>query len=381
MKDRGPLGNLARFAPRPTAMLKAVTREAPPPDRSGMRHVLLTVPESHGFQYGVLRDFEDEIVRITGAAVAPMPTWEGPAALQGRLAHGTRYAPLRRLFGSRGRFQVDADVLWLVLMGPESSSLDLFHGWDARVGYRIVYVYDTFPEQIPALRRLVAAAKWDLMITSFHGSVPMLERETGRPWAAVAQGVKADRFDPLPGAERSIAVSSYGRRVEAVHAALDRFCDGEGLYYDASVTATVRPSVSSRYLYKQYAWHLRRSWFTVAWPVELTHPARAGGLSPMTCRWFEAGASATTMIGRPPEDPVFAELFGAGAVIPLDPAPRSPRETREAIAALWADREAYLRRAEALRTARIGRWTWEARVREILALAGLAPSGESPQGP
>ncbi len=200
----------------------------------------------------------------------------------------------------------------------------------------------------------------------------MLERETGRRWQAVAQGIKAERFAPVPAAQRGIAVSSYGRRVEAVHHALERFCEDEGLHYDATVAATLNPQVSSHYLYRQYAWHLRHSVFTVAWPVELTHPARAGGLSPMTCRWFEAGAAATTMIGRPPQDPIFTELFGEGAVLPLDPAPRSPAETREAIAALWAHREEHQRRAEALRAARLDRWTWEARVREILALAGLA---------
>ena len=339
--------------------------------RMPLRHVLLTVPESNGFQYGVLRDFEDEIVRATGAAVVPIPTWDAPAPIRERLGHGTRYAPLRRFVPSRGGFQVDADVLWLVLMGPESSWLDLYRAWDAHVGYRIVYVYDTFAEQLPALRRLAGAARWDLMITSFHSAVPMLERETGRRWHAVAQGVQPDRFAPVPATERGIAVSSYGRRLEGVHQALDRFCEDSGLYYDATVAATLNPRVPSSYLYRQYAWHLRHSFFTVAWPVELTHPARAGGLSPMTCRWFEAAASATTMIGRPPQDPIFTELFGEGAVLPLDPAPRSPGETREAIASLWAQRDALLRRAEALRAAHLGRWTWEARVREILALAGL----------
>ena len=342
------------------------------------RHVLLTVPDCSGFQYGMLRDFEDEIVRLTGAAVVPIPKWGAPAFLRERLAHGTRLAPLRRFVPPRAGFQVDADVLWLVLMGPESSWLDLYRAWDARVGYRVLYVYDTFAEQLPALRRLVGAARWDLLITSFHSAVPMLERETGRRWHAVAQGVKADRFAPVPAAARGIALSSYGRRVEAVHRTLEHFCEGAGLHYDATVAATLDPRVSPRYLYRQYAWHLRHSVFTVAWPVELTHPARAGGLSPVTCRWFEAAAGATTMIGRAPRDPIFTELFGPDAVLPLDPAPRSPDDTRDAIAALWADRDVHLRRAEALRAERLARWTWEARVREILALAGLEAVAPGP---
>src|SRR5262245_42180748 len=123
-----------------------------------VRHVVLTVTGNHGFQYGVLRDFEDEIVRLTGAAVVPTPVWSAPRAIKDRLAHGTRYAPLRRYVPKRGGFSVDADVLWLVLMGPESSWLDLFRGWDARVGYRIVYVFDTFRLQRESLRRLAAAA-------------------------------------------------------------------------------------------------------------------------------------------------------------------------------------------------------------------------------
>ena len=212
----------------------------------------------------------------------------------------------------------------------------------------------------------------------------MLERETGRRWHAVAQGVRADRFAPLPAGERGIAVSSYGRRLEAVHRSIDRFCEDEGLYYDATVAATLDPRVTAGQLYRQYAWHLRHSVYTVAWPVELTHPGRAGALSPMTCRWFEAGASATPMIGKPPGDPIFTELFGAGAVLPLDPAPRSPNETREAMAALWEGRAAHLERAAALRAERIppldvggarARDPRAGRARRLHGAVGVGPSG------
>lgn len=333
--------------------------------------MVLSVQGSHGFQYGMLRDFEEEIVRLTDAVVVPAPGWEAPPAVRTRLAHGTRYAPLRRFVPKRGGFAVDADVLWLVLMGPESSWLDLYRAWDKKVGTRIVYVYDTFEEQLPALRRLAAAADWDLMVTSFHGAVPMLRRETGKEWIAVPQGVLLDRFAPVPLDKRDIGVSSYGRRVESVHDAIDRWSDETSVYYDSTVATALNPKVPPKYLYKQYAWHLRHSVYTVAWPVEITHPSRAGAFSPVTCRWFEAAASATTMIGRAPTDPVFEELLGPNAVLPLDPAPRTPGETREAIAALWSKREENHRIAEARRAERMHQWTWEARVKEILARAKI----------
>src|SRR5262245_27953129 len=101
-----------------------------------LRHVLLSNTTGHGFQYGMLRDFEDEIVRITGASRIEMPVWRAPAGLRARLAHGTRGAPIRRIVPRQPGFEVEADVLWAILMGPESSSLDLMRAWDGKVGYR-----------------------------------------------------------------------------------------------------------------------------------------------------------------------------------------------------------------------------------------------------
>jgi hypothetical protein len=337
-----------------------------------LSHALLTVDGVHGFQYGMLRDFEGEIVRLTGARTITMPSWPGPKLVRDRLAHGTRFAPLRRFAPQSSELKIEADVLWMVLMGPEASALDLFRGWDAKVGYRIVYVYDTFEHQLGSLKRLAEAARWDLMITSFHGAVPMLERETGRPWIAVPQGVLLDRFAPVPAEKRDIGFSSYGRRLDAVNGAIDRWSDESGVYFDATVASGLNPKIASEYLYKQYAWHLRHSWFTVAWPVEVTSPERAAGLSPVTCRWFEAAAAGTTLVGAPPKEPIFEELFGPDLVVPLAHAPRSPGETREAIAALWEKRDEHLAHALARRAERMQKWTWEARVREILARAQLS---------
>lgn len=337
-----------------------------------LRHALLSKTASHGFQYGVLRDFEDEIVRLTGAERAFMPEWRGPAPLHDRIAHGTRFAPLRRFVPRQAGFEVDADVLWVILMGPEDSSLDLLRAWDGKVGARILYLFDTFEDQLPALRTLLAATRWDHLITSFHAAVPMLERQTGRRWSAVTQGVKLDRFLPVPAGQRVIPVSSYGRRIAPVHRAIEAWSTERGLHYETSIAASIQPSVDSRYLYRQYAWHIRHSNFNVCWPVEMTHPARVGSMSPITCRWFESAAAATTMIGAAPRDPMFAELFGPDAVIPLDPAARTPGEIHDVLDALYRDREAHLDRALARRAERSAAWTWEARVREILALTGLS---------
>lgn len=341
------------------------------------RHVLFTNPDAFGFEYGMLRDFEDAIVRATGASRVPLPAWGGPRVVRDRIAHGTRWAKLRSWVPKTSGFALDADVLWLVVMGPESSPLDLLRGWDRRVGYKILYVMDTLPHQIEALRALTRATRWDLAITSFPEAVPWLERETGVPWRAVPQGISKERFVPRPPEERSIAVASYGRRLPVVHRAIDAWALARGLHYEVSIASSVDRSLDVRYLYRHYAFHLTRSVFAVSWPVEVTHPGRAGGQSPLTCRWFEAAAAGAVMIGAPPKDPAFEALFGPGAVAPLDPRPASEREVFAALDALWERRLDLLARANERREARIEQWTWDARVREMMA---MTPFGNNVRG-
>lgn len=354
--------------PRPRGELDSTS---PPAEAMSVRHVVLTNPGSHGFQFGVLRHFEDEIIRLTGAERVAVPAWRAPLHVRKRLAHGTRYAFLRDYVPRRQRFDLRADVAWSIQMGPEDTDLDLLTDWDRSAGYRILYLYDTFPRQLPAVRRIMSRARWDLAITSYHSAVPMLEEATGRKWHAIAQGVAADHFAPLAEGERSIALSSYGRRLPEAHQVIAAWAQKRGLYYDVSTAAAPQLELDPRFLYDQYAWHVRHSMFSVCWPVELTHPARAGGLSPVTCRWFEAAASGAILVGEAPKDPVFEELFGTTAVVPL-PHAASERDLSDCLDALWQDRHRHFARAERLRHERLHLWTWEARVREILELAGLS---------
>ena len=158
------------------------------------RHAILVSPETSGIEHGMLRDFQSEIARLTGAVAVPLPP---RSRLTKRFGLGTRYAPFRRIIRESG-FSPRADVLWAVLMGPEDYSLDVFRRWDRDVGFKILYLFDTMERQLPSIRAVLRSVKWDLTITSFQGAVPFLEDETQRRWFAVPQGVKLDRFRPAP---------------------------------------------------------------------------------------------------------------------------------------------------------------------------------------
>ncbi|MBF2004225.1 MAG: glycosyltransferase family 1 protein [Chlorogloeopsis fritschii C42_A2020_084] len=335
-----------------------------------LKHSVLINPTLNGFEYGMLRDFEDEIARITGGNKIEMPTRKLPKFIDKRIGHGTRYSKLRE-FIPKMEHNLKADVLWVILMGSENFSLDLFKNWDRNVGVKILYIFDTFESQLPSIRRVLASTKWDLAITSFHGAVPFLEEQTHRKWYAVAQGVKLDRFKPASKEEKLISFSAYGRRLENIHQSIKEYCLQTDKYYEYTTTTGLQAQLDPRENYRQYAWHLAHSFFTFSWPVELTNPKRVLTFSPMTCRWFEAAASGTVILGQPPKDPIFEKIFGSDFVIPIDHT-ISQNDLKVVWEELWEKRYFYFQSALMAREKLASQLSWESRVKEILKLINLS---------
>jgi len=332
-------------------------------------HAILVNPSLLGFEYGMLDDFQDEIARITGAALVEIPQQGDFRNLGRKFPIGTRYAGLRRFLRSRS-FSVSADVLWAVMMGPENWMLDLYRDWDRKVGFKILYLFDTMERQIPAIRKVLKSCKWDLTITSFSGAVPHLEEETQRKWHCVAQGVKLDRFRPAGENVRMIDFCSYGRRLGRIHASLKRFCEQAGLHYDYTTAAGLRPDTTPQEHYTLYAWHLKHAIFNLCWPVELTTPGRVQSFSPITCRWFEAAAAGNVIVGKAPRDTGFAELFGPDAIVDMNPE-LSDVDLQTVWQKLWDARCALLEAVRQRYRVYSAEWSWEARVRRMLNLAGV----------
>lgn len=336
---------------------------------SNPNHAILVNPNLCGFEYGMLEDFQDEIARITGGSFREFPERAGFRNLGRKFTLGTRYAGLRR-FIRTGGFSVSADVLWVVLMGPEHWMLDLCRNWDRKVGFKILYLFDTLESQTPAVRRVLESCKWELTITSFSGAVPHLEAATQRKWHCVPQGVNLSRFRPCEDEGRIIDFCSYGRRHSRVHASLKKFCESAGLHYDYTTTAGMRAGTRPQEHYGMYAWHLKHSIFNLCWPVEVTTPGRVASFSPITCRWFEAAAAGDVILGKAPRDPGFSEMFGPEPVMEINPE-MSAGDLQAVWQRLWESRSAHLETARQRHCAYSSGWSWEARVRHILSLAGL----------
>ncbi|MEO6930011.1 MAG: hypothetical protein ABI151_00205, partial [Chitinophagaceae bacterium] len=254
---------------------------------------------------------------------------------------------------------------------PENFELDLFSGWAKNVKHRVAYIYDTLEPQFPLIKKLFSNDDFNLKITSFNDAVPLLETLTGKNWYCIEQAVPEGLFTPVAQSEKVIDFSSYGRKLPVFHAALLEFCKVNGLYYDYTTHAFNHPVAPEDELYRQYAWHLTHSKFTVSWPVEVTNPTRAGVLHPVTCRWFEAAASATIIIGRQPANDQFEKMLAPNLVVEIDPFEAKP-VILSRLDQIYNNYERLQENAFTTRVANLGRWTWKNKVERMRQLVGEA---------
>ena len=334
------------------------------------RHVILTCPGYQGWEYGMVRCLEAEIQRQTGAIVLEIPKRDlmGNRWLQKKMEHGTRYECLRSLLPKK-KLQMPAsvDVLWYILMSPENYRLDVWK-WPWEIAKkRVILIFDTFPRQMKMIKTLLSGLEWNYFITTFEDAVPLLERATNKKWHHIDQAVSLEYFPH--NTSKEIAFSSYGRRHPRLHSALKTFCRDRKLFYDYTMHGRNSPTAEPLELYRQYAWHMSQSQFTVGWPVEITNPERAGGLSPITCRWFEAVAGGASLIGRAPNNKRFSRIFGKENVFEIDYTADESSIVR-ILGAIWKNRGDFSKKAKHLREKMEGRLDWADRVKEILRLIG-----------
>ena len=331
-----------------------------------MKHVVIKDSDLNGWEYGMLRSFERIILEETGGAIAEIPTYSVSKDYMKHLGHSMNKSFLRKAL-PKNKFEVNADVAWYILMGPENYKLDLYTGWSEGVKTKILYLYDTLPEQYETIRKLFSTNTWDICITSFNDAVGDLEKLTGRKWHCVPQAADPLLFSPTDVQNKLIHFSSYGRRLPVLHDALVEFCRSNNLYYDYTTHDGKHPTADSVELYKQYAWHLNNSLFNISWPVEVTNLKRAGNLRPITCRWFEAAMSECIILGKNPDNPQFEKELTNNLVENFN-AFGTKQEIFKELDKVWAKKTFLNEKSRQLRIENQERWTWQKRVNTILEL-------------
>lgn len=334
-----------------------------------MIHTIIKDSSLNGWEYGMLRSFENAIREKTNAVVEIIPEYLFAKKYLQHFSLGMKRGKYREYFPKQS-WAPSGDIGWYILMGPENYKLDLFKKWDKGFRTRILYFFDTFPSQYPLIKRICCDGTWDVLITSFNDAVDDLQRLTGRQWHCIEQAADPSLFTGKAFEERIIHFSSYGRRYTVLHEVVKEFCERKGLYYDYTTHDGRHPVVDSSELYRQYAWHLNHSLFTFSWPVELTNPSRSGHLHPITCRWFEAMASGTIILGRKPANDIFKQWLDEDIVMDLDPT-AGEQSLLHRLGELWDNREQFYEHAQIRKRKKEQAIFWNERVRSILSIVNL----------
>jgi hypothetical protein len=261
---------------------------------------------------------------------------------------------------------LQGDVIWYILMGPENYRLDFFKGYED-VPLKIIYFFDTLPHQYKLISKLNLDEVFSIRITSFIEAVEYLEKSTMSKWHYIPQASIEPRVIPTINS-KSISFCSYGRGNDRLNAIIKQFCYDNNLYFDYTQEGQGELKTNNIELYQNYIWHTSQSIFNICFSVESTNPTRAGNLSPITCRWFEAILSRNIVIGISPKGKDFKELFPDGFVQSID-MNSTDNDIYRHIEGLWINREEIFSRVYNDLTDRsFEKYKWESRVMEICNL-------------
>lgn len=271
---------------------------------------------------------------------------------------------------------VDAELFFAVFAAPhEIGVLPSVRRQVERSAVKVAYVIELWAPQLPGARDYLRQLRgFDHIFLFNRDAIPAVEEITGVPCSYLPTAVDAERFAPtVPAPERTIDVTSYGRRLPVTHEALRREMASGRLHYSYD---TVRGAfdVTDHVEHRDaLAATLQRSRYAVVYKNndEPERVQRTGGEESLTNRYFEVLAAGAVMLGSAPDVPDFVACFDwPDAVVPI-PAPAP--DVAEVIAGLDADpgRTAAARLAGI--TGSLRRHDWAHRWQEVLAAVGLEP--------
>ncbi|MFM7684237.1 MAG: hypothetical protein ACKO7P_16080 [Bacteroidota bacterium] len=327
-----------------------------------MEHLLIIDPSLQGREYGTLSAFQSSIEHITGSKRINLPEYN---FFEKRFLQSSRWRFLRRLSRRKNiaKSKIQADVLWYILMGPENYRLDMFNGYED-IPIKIIYFFDTLPHQFGLINKLKLDRTFNIKITSFPDALDKLEILTKSKWEYVPQASINPRILPDLNS-KTIAFCSYGRSNRRLNEIIKNFCSNNNLYFDCTNEGQGIMKTSNLDLYQSYLWHTAQSIFNVSFSVESTHPSRAGILSPITCRWFEAILSRNIVVGQSPLNREFEELFPNGFVRGLN-LDCTDEEVYRQLEDLWKIREELFNNLYGqLDESYFEKYVWDSRVLEI----------------
>jgi hypothetical protein len=177
---------------------------------------------------------------------------------------------------------------------------------------RSAFVLDPWRGQLTKIGLLAVALRLNPCFVAYREAYDELKRRfpTGKfEW--LPAGADTDYFKPSV-AERDVFVYWMGRRSQALHSALRRYCEMRGLVYRYTPDDQVPQFGESGPL-------AGRARYFVVTPPDLNNPLRTGGYSPLVMRYLEGLSAGARLIGVLPRSGEYQSILPREAILEVAP--------------------------------------------------------------
>lgn len=173
---------------------------------------------------------------------------------------------------------------------------------------RSAFVVDAWRPSIEKIGRLAVAQRLDPCYVAFReGCEELQQRFPKGRFQWLTFGIDTDVFHERP-VQRDIFAYWMGRRHEALHQALLRYCEARGLEYRYT-------KVSGEFRDPQELGEMvSRCRYFVVTPPDIDNPERTGGYSPLVMRYMEGLAAGARLLGVLPKSGEFQDLLSREAI-------------------------------------------------------------------
>jgi glycosyltransferase involved in cell wall biosynthesis len=258
------------------------------------------------------------VAALSNAALDPWVNWTtlGPPLLGPLASHpgGRLIAPPPLRWSQRAGWRTalrelrGADAMFW-MQGSARPELPLWALAATRPAVRrSAFVVDAWRPAVAKIGALAVAQNLKPCFVAFREGCEELQRRYPRgQFEWLPFGVDTDVFQPRDG-ERDIFAYWMGRRHDALHQALLRYCEERGLEYRfTTVSGEFREP-------RELGRLVARCRYFVVTPPDIDNPERTGGYSPLVMRYLEGLAAGARLVGVLPRSGEFQDLLPRDAI-------------------------------------------------------------------
>lgn len=190
--------------------------------------------------------------------------------------------------------------------------LNAIKGWRERCKIAVCWLDEIWAGELHKFKGILKIlSKFDYIFIGCLGSVSAVKKAIQKPCAYMPAGIDAFRFSPYPDPPvRSIDVYNMGRRSEVTHQALLEMARKKRIFY-------LYDTIHSGNMYAlDYRQHrdmisniMKRSRYLLTNIAKFDREFETHGQDEIGFRFFEGAAAGTVLIGNPPKNSAFEELF------------------------------------------------------------------------